>query len=272
MNYDQQLQSKFMGFPTYRQQELTGPDIGEYIASNKDIPLELTRAGSMQQGLQSAGQGIRSLMGMAPLNAILSRAGRFNTLPELDQKFIQTNAGYRGPTVFGENTAGGSVDPFGMNVESGFGNYAQGVRDNFEQLQDTLTNKDRGNVTFNEETGEFEGEDADNANKQTELIRQKFLFRRNQINQQQKNERDLAKKQEIQAEINRRESERVGAVQGLLDERGYVSRDDDGFSSSDRAVGGGKTGRAANTDNDKSTGTEQGYSQHFVRGGLVSIL
>ena len=130
-------------------------------------------------------------------------------------------------------------------------------------------------MTFNELTGEFEGEDEDlvaKTNKQTEMIRNKFLFRRAQVNQQKKNERDLIEKQKVQAEIDRKERERVGAVQGLLDERGYVSRDDDGFSSSDRAVGGGKTGRAANTDNDKSTGTEQGYSQHFVRGGLVSIL
>jgi hypothetical protein len=29
---------------------------------------------------------------------------RMNTLPELDQQFIKQSMGYRGPTVFGENT------------------------------------------------------------------------------------------------------------------------------------------------------------------------
>ena len=37
------------------------------------------------------------------------------------------------------------------------------------------------------------------------------------------------------------------------------------------AVGGGAKGKAANTDNDKSTGTSQGYSQHYARGGLATM-
>ena len=199
MTYDQKLQSNFMGFPSYRQQELTGADMGEYIGSNTDIPLEQTMAGNVQSKIEGAKGGIKNLMRMLPTPSnFLNKFGiqNFNSLSPADQLFIKTNTGYRGPTVFGENTGGGNVDPFRMNVESLFGNYAQGVRDNEAQLTDTLKNKDRGAVTFNEVTGMFEGEDEDlvaEENRKTKMIRKKFLFRRAQIDQQAKNQRDIEK-------------------------------------------------------------------------------
>ncbi len=195
-SYSDNAQKTFLNMPSYRQQELTGPDMGEYIASGTNIPLEQTMAGNIQSKIEGAKGGIKNLIGMIPSPSnLLNRIGiqNFSSLSPADQLFIKTNTGYRGPTVFGENTGGGNVDPFGMNVESLFGNYAQGVRDNFSQLQDTLKNKDRGAVTFNEVTGMFEGEDADDANKQTKLIRQKFLFRKKQTDQQAKNQRDIEK-------------------------------------------------------------------------------
>ena len=50
----------------------------------------------------------------------------------------------------------------------------EGVRDNFSQLQDTLTNKNRGEgIKFNEITGEFEAIDSDDTSQKTkELINQ----------------------------------------------------------------------------------------------------
>jgi len=286
MNYDQKLQSNFMGFPSYRQQELTGADMGEYIGSNTDIPLEQTMAGKIQSGLQSAGGGLKGLMQKLPTpGSFLNRIGvqNFNSLSPADQLFIKTNTGYRGPTVFGENTGGGNVDPFGLNTESLTGNYAGAVRDNFSQLKNTLT-KDRPGVTFNEVTGKFEGEDENlvaKTNKQTNLIRNKFLFRQGQMNQQGKNEADITEK-------DRKERERVGAVQGLLDEGSYVSRDSNNMSSSDRAVGGGAgVAGLGSSATDRGSKSEQGYSQHakggrvgyffggrvnFKDGGLASIL
>jgi hypothetical protein len=97
-----------------------------------------------------------------------------------DQVFTQSQMGYTGPTVFGENPTGNYKDPFGLNVRSGFGNYAEAVGSNFNQLRDTLT-KDREGVTFNEETGLFEGVNADAVNKQTEMIRNKYNFRKQQL-------------------------------------------------------------------------------------------
>ena len=77
MNYNQKLQSNFMGMPSYRQQELTGPDLGEYIGGQEigytpggelgfsygtEVPLEQTTAGKIQSGLQSTGKGIKNLI------------------------------------------------------------------------------------------------------------------------------------------------------------------------------------------------------------------
>ena len=215
MNYNQKLQANFMGMPSYRQQELTGPDLGEYIGGQEigytpggelgfsygtEVPLEQTMAGKIQSGVQGAGKGIKNLMGMLPTPSnLLNKFGiqNFSSLSPADQLFIKTNAGYRGPTVFGENTSGLSKDPYGLNTgETLMGNYAQTVRDNYKQLEKTL-NKNRGAVTFNEVTGMFEGEDKDlvaEENRKTKMIRKKFLFRKKQTDQQKKNQRDIDKK------------------------------------------------------------------------------
>jgi hypothetical protein len=282
MNYDQKLQSNFMGFPNYQQQELTGPDMGEYIGSGTNIPLEQTMAGKIQSGVQGAGKGIKNLMGMLPTPGnLLNKFGiqNFNSLSPADQLFIKTNTGYRGPTVFGENTGGGNVDPFGLNVESAFGNYAGAVRDNFSQLQDTL-NKDRGAVTFNEVTGMFEGEDEELVNRQnknTKMIRKKFLFRKKQIDQQKKNQRDIDKKAAqdaaIAAAANRagQIAAQKGADEGVSGGgRGSRRGDADisessrgGFATDDTAGFFAKGGRA---------GYFFGGRVNFKDGGLASIL
>jgi hypothetical protein len=192
--YQSKLDKSFLGFPSYQQQELTGPDMGEYIGSDTDIPLELTRAGQIQKSLQGFGQGIQSLGqkigGFGPISMVLGSMDKFDTLPALDKQFIEQSMGYRGPTVFGENTTGGYVDPFGVNVRSAFGNYAEKVRDEFGSLGESLSGRlsDKYGATFNTETGMFESEDeeaARKANQMTNLMRKKFVFRQQQIKQQE---------------------------------------------------------------------------------------
>ena len=184
--YQSKLDKTFMGFPSYKEQQLTGPDMGEYIASGTDVPLELTKAGKIQQGFENVGQGLSSLKdkfgGIGPISAILGSMDKFDTLPALDQQFIKQSMGYTGPTVFGENTGGGYVDPFGVNVRSAFGNYAEKVIDDFSGLGDSLTGRlsEKYGATFNTETGLFESDDEEAAalaNKKTTLMRKKYVFR-----------------------------------------------------------------------------------------------
>ena len=226
MNYNQKLQSNFMGMPSYRQQELTGPDLGEYIGGQEigytpggelgfsygtEVPLEQTTAGKIQSGLQSTGKGIKNLMGMLPTpSSILNRIGiqNFNSLSPADQAFIQMNSGYTGPTIFGENTAGTSKDPFGRNVESFGGNYAQKVRDDFDKLSTNLSadgvigSKDQyQGATFDPVTGTFTADDEDEAsiaaaayaNKMNKMNLSRYRFDKKAIAQQEQNQKDIEK-------------------------------------------------------------------------------
>ena len=131
--YQSKLDKNFMGFPSYREQELTGPDLGEYIASNTDVPLELTTAGKIQQGLGSfkdkVGGAIGALSGFGPISMALNSMDRFNDLSAVDREFINMNMGYTGPTVFGDNNSGLSKDIYGINTRSALGNYADYVSD-----------------------------------------------------------------------------------------------------------------------------------------------
>ena len=166
---------KFFGFNTMRDQELTGADLGEYIASNTSIPQEPTMMGKVQDFLtpQSAddiiAEGYQEPRFQPGIIAtMLDKADRYRTLPRGDQAFIARNMGYVGPTVFGENTSGLSKDIFGLNTRSGFGNYAERVGVEAEKLGDLLgkTQTDKygkgtSGISFNSATGMFEAIDPD---------------------------------------------------------------------------------------------------------------
>jgi hypothetical protein len=170
--YQSKLDKTFMGFPSYRQQELTGADLGEYIGSDTDIPLEQTTAGKIQSGLgniKDKASGIMSnIKGFGPISMVLGAMDRFSSLSPADQEFIKQNMGYTGPTVFGENTTGLSKDPFGLNTRSAFGNYAERVGKEANKLGSLLTEtqtekygKGTSGISFNASTGMFEAIDPD---------------------------------------------------------------------------------------------------------------
>jgi len=137
--------------PTWKQ-GVTGADAGEYLAAGQDIPLDMTYAGKMKEGWQNTKEGIAAMMGKIPsISNFLNKFGiqNFESLPPLDQAFIKQSSGYRGPTVFGENTSGLNKDPFGLNVESLFGNYAEAVRDDVDKLSGHLTKSaEKRGLTF----------------------------------------------------------------------------------------------------------------------------
>jgi hypothetical protein len=154
--YQSRLDKTFLGFPSYRQQELTGTDMGEYIGSNTDIPLEKTMAGRIQSGIGSFQDKIGNFMGnvkgFGPVSMVLGAMDQFDTLSPVDQQFINMNMGYTGPTVFGENQSGLSKDPFGINTRSAFGNYADYVEgfntDYTDEEFEKLSNFQKQKVNF----------------------------------------------------------------------------------------------------------------------------
>ena len=185
-----------------RQNRLTNPNVPTSFISSltgggqRDIG-EMIRSGEVDTRKSS---GIPLGIGSAIARMM---PDKYYDMSLADQVFTQSQMGYTGPTVFGENSMG-NKDPFGLNVRSGFGNYAEAVGENFNQLRDTLT-KDRAGVTFNEETGMFEGVNADAVNKQTEMIRNKYNFRKQQLGV--KNVLDS----KIKAADDQREKDRLAA-------------------------------------------------------------
>ena len=90
------------------------------------------------------------------ITSLLSRLGinTFSKLPQSDQAFITSQKGYRGPTVFGENTSGLEVDPYGLNVESLFGNYSEAVQKDYDKLGGHLTKSaEKRGLSFDRATG-----------------------------------------------------------------------------------------------------------------------
>jgi len=244
--------------------------MGEYIASGTDIPLELTRAGRIQESLGGIKEGIGSFVnkigGFGPVSAVLSRMDKFDTLPELDQQFIKQSMGYTGPTVFGENTGGGYVDPFGVNVRSAFGNYAEKVRDDFSSLEDSLTGRltDKYGAQFNPATGLFESDDEEAAalaNKKTKLMRKKYTFRKKQLEQQAFDE-DVARKK-AEAEAAAAEEERKAAI---IREREFAAQgrsdpnDPSRQGASGRRPGSGSGPTVRDDQGDRGSGQTGGYS------------
>ena len=126
--------------------------------------------------------------GLPTLFNFLNKMGvqNFSSLPQSSQAFIKSQSGYRGPTVFGENTSGLNVDPFGLNVESMFGNYDKAVSEDHTKLSDMLSGKlaEKYGVEWDEETGQYIGANAAKANKMTKALRSRWGFRKNQINKQ----------------------------------------------------------------------------------------
>ena len=265
-SYQSKLDKNFFGFPSYREQELTGPDMGEYIGSNTDVPLELTKAGRLQSGLSSIGKGITGLLskagGIGPISALLGSMDKFDTLPALDQQFIEQSMGYRGPTVFGENTGGNYVDPFGVNVRSAFGNYAEKVRDDYSSLKDSLTGRlsDKYGATFDEELGEFVGKGAKKANDMTKMIRSKFTFRNKQINQQKFDAKiaDKARQKQRDLEIAAKKKRDAQAAIAAAERTAELNRRQ---AIADRQAAAGQTtsGGRGNYRSDRDNSRDGGY-------------
>ena len=263
----------FLGFNTMRDQQLTGPDLGEYIGSGTDVPQELTMAGRIQQGLGNVKEGIGGIVdkigGFGPLSFVLNKMDRFNTLSPADQEFIKQNMGYTGPTVFGENTTGLSKDPFGLATRSMFGNYAERVGKEATKLGDFLGNKmaEKYGVEFDPVTGQFIGENAALANKMNKMNIARYKYYTQKEKERVANEKAMAEREAArQADIQR--------IQSNLDRGGYDSTSSipdrdrrnvtEASAAASKGVGGGGY-TASDSKRDAARG-------RYMMGGLADLV
>ena len=195
----------FMSSTQERQNRLTNPNkvqsfINDFTGTGQADIGEMIRTGQVDTRLTSGlplgiGAGIAKVL-----------PDKYYDMSLGDQVFTQSQMGYTGPTVFGENTSGLNKDPFGLNVRSGFGNYGEAVGENFNSLRESLTGRlaEKYDAEFDEETGMFVGANAKLANKMTNMMRTKFNFRKNQLGA--KNRLDAQIKT---AERQRQEAQRI---------------------------------------------------------------
>ena len=176
-------------------------------------------------------------------------------------RFAVDNAGYgqgTGRDQFGVFTGGKTLFGDTANYTERMQNEIAEIAKNFGYDEDDLMNLDPSALAALGQRNKF---------RQTQVI--DYVNKLRAKNLEAKYQKELEAKQAAAAEAERN---RVAQVQSRLDSGTYVDRDDRGLSASDRAVGGGAKGRAANIDNDRSTGTSQGYTQHYMDGGIVDML
>lgn len=288
--YQSKLDKTFMGFPSYKQQQLTGPDMGEYIASNTDVPLELTTAGKLQSGLSNFGKGITGIAnkigGFGPISAILGSMDKFDSLSAADQEFIKQNMGYTGPTVFGSNDSGLSKDVFGINTRSAFGNYAEYVGEKASSLGESLTESaKKAGLSYNSATGEVEGDedDVEAWKAKTLLKRKKFSFYTKKEKERIKNEEEMAKKAaELQAAKDKDLVDKLGVtaadVASTTTQGGGGGIASEGMTGAQAAGMGGGSQQATSAGSTKSGRTDGGWGWadggrvYYMNGGLADML
>ena len=253
------VSNSFFGFPTQRQ-DVNPVDAGAYLAAGMSIPQTQTMAGKLQSGVNKTKEGLASILnkvkGIGPITGILGAMDRFSTLPQLDQQFIERAMGYRGPTVFGENTGGGYKDPFGLNVRSAFGNYAERVTKEANKMTDLLSGKmtdkyqgmfdtDDEGLSFDPTTGKFVGTNAAavaKANQMNKMNLTKYNFYTGMDKQRKFNKKIYEQNQKVM-------KKQVAETQAKVD------RNEDNINK------GAETGKKTGTVNPHSNyGKSKGYS------------
>ena len=162
----------FMAANEARNRKLVKPGKIASFAYDKGFPKQR----SVQEMIESGEVDARMSGGLPfGISGLVARAlpDKYFDMSLGDQVFTQSQMGYTGPTVFGENTTGGAKDPFGINVRSAFGNYAEYVTNRVAELEEALE-KAKGKYTID---GVF------NENKyldMTKFMRNELQFRKAQ--------------------------------------------------------------------------------------------
>jgi len=221
---------------------------------------------------------------------IMGKLDNYRNLPQADQAFIAQNMGYTGPTVFGENNSGLGKDPFGINTRSAKGNYAEYVDKKDVQLTDTLT-KQGGKIFDKYAVNPITGQVLDEEEFSYDPITGKYtgtsaaaIAKANQMNKMNftklgfyKNKKKESKTLRMQEELAKKERDRgIQTLNQRMRDEGVTSSN---YNQAANIAGGGggntaknaqgQTAREATYDGNKNTGTAQGYSQHYARGGRI---
>jgi len=222
-----------------RQSRLNAPiDTSTFMGKVKDFMNPQSASQIMTDGYQEP-RFQPGIIGM-----MVGKMDNYRNLPQADQAFISQNMGYTGPTIFGENNSGLSKDQFGINTRSAFGNYADFV--------DKAAKSNMSEEDYKKLTG---------------LNKKRVDFYR-----AKKKESDALKMRE---ELAKEERDRgIQTLNQRMRDEGVTGAN---YNQAANIAGGGggntaknaqgQTAREATYDGNKNTGTAQGYSQHYAKGG-----
>ena len=196
-----------------------------------------------------------------------------------DQVFTQSQMGYDGPTVFGDNNLG-NKDPFGLNVRSAFGNYSEAVGKDFSKLSSHLGGKTLENDggTWDEEKGMFVGPNAAYLNQMNKMNITRWNFRKKQLDVKNKLDaqiKEAEKERQRQIDLQKKIKAEAAAGKSLS----QIGREN--FTGEGQAFQAGNIGKSSFTGGKvKNTGGVPGgkYGSPrkdgglmFAKGGLASM-
>ena len=256
------LTQDFMTATQNRTNNLTNPNMIQGIINSGMSKIGMTPQRSIGEMISSGQVDVRNTSGIPlGIGAAIGKMlpDNYYNMSLGDQIFTQSQMGYDGPTVFGENNMG-NKDPFGLNVRSGFGNYAEAVGENFNSLRESLTGRlsDKYGVEFDEETGMYTGKNLDavkKANDMTKMMRTKFNFRKQQLDA--KNRLDA----QIKAAEEKRKAEAARKVAQAAQEQSNQSR----INRAYREETGGQGGSYAT--GESGVQSDGSYNDPFDPGG-----
>ena len=289
--YQSKLDKTFMGLPSYRQVDQIGPFTPynqpmnmddpaasiENIIASRNVPLELTKAGKVQDTLgniKDTASGIMSKIGgIGPVSMLLGSMDRFDTLSPSDQEFIKQNMGYTGPTVFGDNSSGLSKDPFGIDTRSAFGNYADYVGKKSTSLGESLQESaKKSGLSYDPATGQVTGgtdEEIAEWEKQTKLKRTKQQYYFQKEKERITNEEAMAEKAALESRLESQrqyDPNKHGGTNYGLGSDGQQSYSGDSIGASGLGFGVSATGGGP-----VSNRTGRGRTG-YMDGGLADML
>jgi hypothetical protein len=182
--------------------------------------------------------------------------------------------GYDGPTVFGDNNLG-NKDPFGLNVRSAFGNYAEAVGKDFSKLSSHFGGKtlEKDGGTWDEEKGMFVGPNAAYLNQMNKMNITRWNFRKKQLDVKNKLDaqiKEAEKERQRQIDLQKKIEAEAAAGKSLSQiGRENFTGEGQAFEKRKDTFTGGKTISSPSTPGGKYSSPRKDGGLMLARGGRV---
>jgi len=260
-----------------RQNRLNNPNQVTQFAQNLGLPKQDSVQQMMARGmLGKKDQRMNMPLGLSGILSSVLPDNYFDKMTLGDQILTQSYMGFTDP-----NTGIANKDPFGINVRSAFGNYAEYANKQVDKLGDMLSGRlaDKYGATWDEELGAYTGANAKKANDMTKSLRERYGFYGKVKNKKQDIASDLGliqkaieadkKAKHEAARANLKTASRgITSVTGGDGGGGMTARERGAAAS--RMGGGSRQAKSGGQKAGGSGRTDGGWG--WAKGGIVELL